>query len=195
MALNDVPQPGQTLALTQPLIRNNFSTIDSAFSVDHVSYNLGGAGKHNKVTFPVQSSTPTFPGDIGLYNKVDPTTMVSQLYFTTSTGTTYPMTASARQSFTSGGNGYSYLPSGLVVQWGRGVALANQVTQVNLNFNYSNGIMSVQVTQFVNSDGFVFVNTSPQLMVLSSFNTIGNTNFMVNNNGAQVEFMWFAIGL
>lgn len=194
MALNDVPQPGQTLAVTQPLIRSNFSTIDSAFTVDHASYNSSGAGKHKKVTFPVQSPAPTFPGDIGLYSFLDPVTAVSQLYFTNSTGATYPMTASAQQTFPAGGNGYSYLPSGIIVQWGTGTALANAVTTVNLNINYTNSIMSIQLTEYVESPGFAFVNISPTLIALSSFNNVGNTNFRVNNNGPQVQFMWFTVG-
>lgn len=193
MALNDVPQAGQTLALTQPLIRTNFSTIDSAFSVDHVSYNLSGQGKHNKVTFPVQGSTPTFlAGEVGLYNFLDPVSGVNQLYFTNAAGTTYPVTASQRQAFISGGNGYTTLPSGITLQWGTSVANANSVTVVPTIIPYTNSIMSVQLTQFTVTN--VFTAVSPQLTTIAPFGFMGNTNFNVNNNGAQVQFMWFTVG-
>ena len=60
MALINVPLAGQSLGITRDPVNNNFSTINSAFLVDHVEYNTAGQGKHNKVTFPVQGGAPAF---------------------------------------------------------------------------------------------------------------------------------------
>ena len=115
--LNNVPLTGQTLNQTRNPINQNFSVIDTAFSVDHVPYNepSGNQGQHNKVTFPVQSPAPNFPaGDLGLFNATFPPTSVNELFVRKDSGTAYPMTSSNNSSV----NGWTYLPSGLLLQWG-----------------------------------------------------------------------------
>lgn len=123
MALNPVPQSGQTLGQTRVPIFGNFTTINAAFLVDHVEYNTTGQGKHNKVTFPAQSPAPTFlSGEEGLYNLLNGTTSKNELYVhkQTSAGTAdIPFTASVLSNSipTNNSNGWTYLPSGILVKW------------------------------------------------------------------------------
>jgi hypothetical protein len=42
MALNQVPNPNQTLGETNLPIKTNFATIDTGFSVDHVTFGASG---------------------------------------------------------------------------------------------------------------------------------------------------------
>jgi hypothetical protein len=128
MPLNDVPQANQTLGVTQPLIRTNFSTIDTAFAVDHVDYNLSNQGKHNQVTFPVQSLTPPFlANEFLLYNKQS--TFSKELFVHKLIGygsgtTEIPFTESTLSVTApapgAGAGGWTKLPSGMIIITGSG---------------------------------------------------------------------------
>lgn len=127
--LNNVPTPGQSLGASRGLINANFSTTDTAFSVDHVAYNdsSGNQGKHAKITFPVQGSSPSFSsGEDGLYNFLNATTAKNELYVHKQTGATtvnVPFTAStlsANSAPASGTGLWTYLPSGIIMLSGNG---------------------------------------------------------------------------
>lgn len=115
--LNDTPQSGNSLGITQPLIKANFSTIDTAFSVNHVPYNDASTfqGKHAFVQFNVLSSAPTpVANDISMYNLNSTLTGLNELFIVKADGTTTtPITASHQAT-----TGWSYLPSGLLIKWG-----------------------------------------------------------------------------
>jgi hypothetical protein len=122
MALNNIPQAGQSLGSTRDLISQNFSVIDTAFSINHVPYNdpSGLQGKHPLVQFPVQTTIPATitTGDISLYNKLPaapfPTTGTNELFLVKANGTTtIPITASHQAT-----TGWTYLPSGILMKWG-----------------------------------------------------------------------------
>lgn len=125
MALNNVPNPGQTLADSRPLINANFAVIDTSFLVDHVDYNVAGQGKHNKVTFPAQVGAPVFAGtDNGLYslayNNGGNTKVEIFNHKQTLGGTAdIPFTASVLSSTAPANNqvGWTYLPSGILLRW------------------------------------------------------------------------------
>jgi len=117
--LIDVPLSGQTLGQTRVPIRTNFTVISDAFQVDHVAYNASGQGKHKWVTFPVQTQATAqaaliYP-DIGLYSALYATTGINELFFRNSGNVVpdVPMTARLYA-----GNGWTYLPSGIIIQWG-----------------------------------------------------------------------------
>jgi hypothetical protein len=115
--LNNVPTASQTLASSQSLIQANFATIDTAFTVNHVSYNdgSGNQGKHAFIQFPVQALAPVAaPGDISLYNQNSSLTGLNELYIVKADATTKtPMTASHQAP-----TGWTYLPSGVLMKWG-----------------------------------------------------------------------------
>jgi len=115
--LNDTPNPGNSLGSTQSLIKANFSTIDTAFTVNHVPYNDASTfqGKHAFVQFNVLSSAPTpVANDISMYNYASTLTGLNELFLVKADGTTTtPITASQKAT-----TGWSYLPSGLLIKWG-----------------------------------------------------------------------------
>lgn len=169
MALNNTPQSGQNLAQTRPLIQNNFNVISTAFVVDHVDYNIAGQGWHKKVTFPAQVAAPAFTGtNDGLYELPynNQTTTLNELFIhkQTSAGTAdIPFTASIlsqNSAVAANGNGWTYLPSGLIMRWENAVAI-NGLTTVTLGAGYPAfaAILSVQVTPIGNPSTLVsFVN-------------------------------------
>jgi len=128
MALNITPESYNTLAQTQLLIKNNFIFINDGFAFDHVEFNSTGAGKHNKITFPVQAAAPVFvdAGDLGLFSLLNATTTKNELnvYKANGVGANFvnvPFTASILSNSVPGPGtaGWSYLPSGLIIQWGK----------------------------------------------------------------------------
>lgn len=140
MALNNVPQSGQTLNDTRNPIRNNFSTINAAFLVDHIEYNLANQGFHNKVTLPAQVPTPLFNGLNGLWSELYATTAKPEIWVNTNevipaNSRQYPMTASVLRSnpvIGNNTNGWTYLPSGVVMKWGI-ATINNALPVINLN--------------------------------------------------------------
>ena len=137
MALNNVPLSGQTLSITRVPINQNFSTIDTAFAVDHVDYNITGQGQHNKVSFPVQNPAPApQAGVLQLYSQLSTITNQPELVFAHQAGSTAP-TAAQIVEFTSAGwanPGWTRLPSGILLKWHSGISMASVSTlAINLN--------------------------------------------------------------
>lgn len=73
MALNPVPQAGQTLNTTRPLILQNFIPyINMQFSLDHVEFGPGtDGGKHRGIHLVAGNPTPPIIStEIGIWNSI-----------------------------------------------------------------------------------------------------------------------------
>lgn len=129
MALNNVPQPGQTLLQTRDLINANFVTyIGPQFAVDHQEFNSGAnSGKHNKVTMPQQGAAPAAfaANEMGLFVINSVATGLSEMYMRRAPSTDIPITESNFAGSVPGTDGYAYLPSGILLKWGNRVENAN----------------------------------------------------------------------
>ena len=187
--LNQVPQAPQTLGVTQPLILQNFQTIDAAFQVDHVPYTTPGQGKHNQVTFPVQAMAPTFTGtDSGLYSTMDSFSGVTQIFVVppgpVSPGTPVPMTAASLTT-----QGYSYLPSGLLMQWGQSTVSGGGTTPVVFPKAFPNAVLNIMVCP-------VSVNTPVGNFISVNSMNITTTGFQIlnGNTGVNKTANWIALG-
>jgi hypothetical protein len=159
MALNLVPQSNQTLAVTQPLILANFTTIDSVFAVDHATFNTTNAGYHNKVTLINQSSAPAGVANANiLYSFINPVTSVNDIYLNQNNDTPVPITASNYAQ-----PGYAYLPSGIILQWGYFNSASSSNVTVTFPIAFPNAILSVtagstQIQQYVCSTNLTLTN-------------------------------------
>jgi len=204
MALNiNIPQANQTLSITQPLILNNFNAINTAFAVDHVNFNDAGAGKHNKITFPVQVLPIVIAvGDLALYSLLNATTTKNELNVYKANNAGYvnvPFTASilSNSAPVAGGSGWSYLPSGLIIQWGTVSATITLNTLVSTSFNFPipfpTAVLSAQATPSTASSAgrgiFYNIVTGASLTAfsISTYRTIAGGS---TTNG----FNYFAIG-
>lgn len=186
---NAIPQATDRIKDSQLDILNNFIEIDNLISVDHATFNTGDDGKHNKLTIP-QLATPAAPigNDLQIYNAVVAGT--SQLHFRRSAGAAIPFT----QSNTSGTSGWTYLPSGIKMVWGRGT-IASGSSTVDVNFavagfpGFTTANIGVVLTRVHNA-------TSQNATQLES--VLSNTQFRArrstSNTGSANEFSWFAIG-
>ena len=185
MTLNNVPVPGQSLASSRDLINQNFVTIDAAFQTDHVPYTSSSPlqGKHNRVTFPLQAMAPVFIGsDSGLYSALDSFSAKNQI-FIVPPGTSpltpltpVPMTAA---SFTI--PGWSYLPSGLLMQWGQDTITGGVTTPIPLPKTFPNGGLIGQIT-------------AAGTPVAANISSITTTTLNVVNFNATSSIFWFVIG-
>jgi hypothetical protein len=206
--LNNVPQSSQSLGQTQALIQQNFSTIDTAFSVNHVQYNDGSGdqGKHKWITFPLLSvPAPIFgAGEVGLYDQIPlaPNVLTGQpeLFLRKSSfagAVTFPMTASILSTSTpvALSSGWTYLPSGLILKWAANVSCTGSQTvsfPTGANIPVFNTCITVipQIAQGGGSD----TNTAVRLTA------VGATNFTVyvsprtTTGTATSNITYFAIG-
>ncbi len=191
------PNNGQTLGSSKPQVSGNFGTIDAAFSINHIGYNLSNQGKHFLIQFPVQSSVPAgiIASDISLYNMLPtnptyPATGTNELFLVKADGTTtIPITASVQNT-----NGWTYLPSGILLKWGNAsYASAPQTVTFPTGGNIPafKNIFSVTLTPVQNV-------SSPFNNVIT-INTISTTNFVITNGGtfgppSGVTVNYLAIG-
>lgn len=137
MALSNVPLAGQTLAGSRPDINSNFSVIDTAFSVDHVGYNITNQGRHNRVSFPTRSPVPAAEaGIVQLFSVLSTITNQPELVFRHQLGSTAPA-AGQIVEFTSAGwanPGWAKLPSGILLKWHSGINFASlETVAIDLN--------------------------------------------------------------
>lgn len=117
---SNVPQANQLISQSQPIINANFVALQS--------FGNGYA------ELAVQVAAPSFTaGNDGLYVLNNATTTKNELYVhkQTQAGTIdIPFTASAMSNVATASciNGWSYLPSGLLIKWGTATAAANPVS-------------------------------------------------------------------
>lgn len=197
MALNDVPQPGQSLATTQNPIRTNFGTIDTAFSVDHVPYQTAiNQGKHNKITFPVQAAAPaTAVAEMALFSLVSTLTGVPELSVRKeSSGASYEFTSAGTAS-----PGWARLPSGILLKWGSdvmaGAGLNTYTFPVGANIPAFATIYNILVVPAYNSvgDGNGFARLNSFGAPWTQFTVYGSQR--TTTTAAAVGFAYLAIGI
>lgn len=124
----NVPSAGQTLGGTQDAIKDNFNTINTTISVDHVAMNAANQGMHAQVQLP-NINVPARPvAQATLFTDTSrvvtaPGTNLKQLFF-------YPAAAADAQSTNQYISTYSSLPGatyagstylfgGIILKWGR----------------------------------------------------------------------------
>jgi hypothetical protein len=199
MALNNVPLTGQSLGVTRVPINQNFSVIDTAFSVDHVDYNDPNQGKHNQVTMPVQASPPTTAGgEIALFSQTSALTAVPEMAWERqSNGTVVEFTSAILAA-----TGWSRIPSGLLLKWGTGNTVASPAGPTTITFPTGANIpafttiFSIQITTaYTNTgdspNGFVRLNNF--VTPWTSFTVFGSPRS--SSGQSAIAFQYLAIGV
>jgi hypothetical protein len=132
-----IPQPGQSLGQTQAAVNNNFANYFNAFSVNHVQPNGNGTypqGKHTFCEFVSQAQAPaTATAEVAEYCRT--IAGVAQLFLQKENqlaGASDIQMSRVDTGTLSANRGYSFLPGGTIIQWGRdgfaGTAVAKTVT-------------------------------------------------------------------
>lgn len=199
---DNIPQSGQTLGQTQAAVNTNFTIIRTVQQVNHEDFDNANEGKHKFLQMPEQVSAPTTAAnEAGFYSKVGTNPAETNLFFRAEgSGFEYQMTSAISASTGRFGstsatspNGWTFLPGGLIYQWGVTSASSSSsvlVTLATSNIDFPTGILNVQLTptRATSSPGSTFgfwVSTSDYT----------NTTFrIVNQSGHSYAFFWTAIG-
>jgi len=193
--LNVVPNPAnQSLANSRDLIKNNFGTIDTTFTVNHVQYNdgSGNGGMHNFIQLPTAVPTgntlnPPINGPVvALYSRNGTTSTIPELFFqrnNLAANTGYAITECLAAS-----TGWTRLPSGIVMKWGNFPAPHRVFTSYSSFAGPAfNNIFNIQITALSSTGN----GTSP--IYLSAINSVSQFT-VYNASGTDFTAYYFAIG-
>lgn len=202
--LNNIPQSSDQLSLSQSQILGNFQALGAiAGNINDSSASLNSNSGFNWVFLANQGATPPAgasfaAGVIGAYSATNGATGRKELYINHSvagpTVVQTPITAYV-QGGTNAANGWAYLPSGLIMAWGRATCAAPGLFNV---------VYGTELTGFPTFT----VQTSPPLVTriasgattsnfiyVQSFNNAGftaRTNAVI---AGTADFSWMVIGL
>lgn len=123
---NNIPAATDRINASQPSLLENFQEIQNALAINHVTFNVANVGKHEKVVFPNLGAAPAneppvfLNTEIGLYNCINAITTIPEIYLRRNNAATgYPMTAKVCVAAANPSTGWTYLPSGIVMKWGK----------------------------------------------------------------------------
>ena len=180
---SNIPQPNDDLSVSQPQILANFSTIATAFNLNHGNFNAVDEGKHRYVQMPNQNATPptTIANETGIYCNTSTLTNQPELFFIKQNGTTAPPPLNGANGYeiTSSNyianGGWTRLPSGILLKWGEAIA-APPATTLNFAFPVAatipvfQAIYQVVVTDMANPPR----NYSITALTTATFNIISS---------------------
>lgn len=121
----NIPVSGDSLGGTRVRINTNFQEIFNLIAINHVGFNTTGKGKHKFVQMPSLGNADTLPSGLILGEGTLYTNTVSsrsELYYTPdASGNVYQMTrcsTGSYASFAAANPGWTFLPGGLLLQYG-----------------------------------------------------------------------------
>lgn len=139
-----IPLATDLISVSQGDLKNNFTALDTAWNVNHVGFNATGAGKHKFVELPIQGSDPAGAvSEVTIYSKTSAGS--SEIYMKRDAiGTPIQMTVGSIAASTTG---KSFLPGGMIIQWGLQSAPTSN-TQINFNTTFPNNCFTVTATPY-----------------------------------------------
>ncbi len=196
----NIPDPPNAPSVDVPKMQVNTNSVSGLVAVDHIGFGVPNGGAHNQCQISSQSSVNgAIPsGLIGngfetLYSSVKATS--GELYFVRGANPTgIQLTGPGTPQTTT--NGYTFLPGGLLIQWGTvsTTSSSGTVTFATANIAFPNACFSVQTTAKYNSGVGVpgsQANYAPDSSSLSS------TSFswtLITSSSSWRGFYWVAIG-
>ena len=158
------PQDGSSLGSTKAQIRANLDGTFETLSVDHINNNgvsstdpsiSGTPGYHNVIRFQDQGNIFTRPQSIAdttqMYTNNDPVNGdVQQLFVMSNARKAYQETTMLDAFYSTFGTnpGWSYIPGGLVIQWGRATGQSSSGQNVTVPITYAHTIFKVFIVPF-----------------------------------------------
>jgi hypothetical protein len=187
-----LPNASQSLGNSRPLIRQNFVLIQQAFDRNHYDFDdAANQGKHQFVQMPILGAAPTTLATEGaIYTKT--INALSQLFYIRDatalsevqlTGPT-PINAS---------NGSTFLPGGLLLQWGRVSAINNTAVVFPIAFSAAAFTVMATTNEAGNANAVIFGQIKADNITATGF------DFQIlrasqSTEGAAQNVGWMAIG-
>lgn len=180
-----IPASGQSLGNSRTQVLNNFAslrtTLSNVLQPNHIDVNSSGAGKHIFLQMPVKTSGAnnlTVTGEFGMIAQA--VSGVSELFASRDGGAYFQLTAGTP---TVAASGKTFLPGGLILQWGVNGAISNGAS-VSFSSAFPNACFGVQVT----------INTASTLSPVG-INGFSTTGFTFRTTAAgSVPITYLAIG-
>lgn len=180
----------------QPDMKENTNSIDDWTKVtqDHYGFNVPFGGYHRYIHQPPQ----TTPGNISGIGQTYTKTVGSdvQLFYESGTGVETQLTGPNSASATT--NGYTWLPGGILLQWGQNnnpIASSGSTNLVqNFNIPFPNNCF------FVSGSGLYSSSNKPNSQISinirqSSLSNLTNFNYIpFTGSSDYIGFLWVAIG-
>lgn len=183
----NIPQPNDRPSDSQSDLLNNFSALKVFVDRNHVAIvdptTNTSEGKHKFLQIPEQSGPPTTAvNEGGLYVK-EQSSRATLFYRQESDGTEIQLT---NLDPSLGTNGYTFLPGGLILQWGQ-ANISTNPTAVTFPTVFT---AVYQVTAVLSNTSAALANR--RYNISSQSNT--GFSFWTENVAANLRVRWMAIG-
>jgi hypothetical protein len=132
---NGIPAASHNPSADQPIMQINNNSINSILGIDHFSFNNANGGWHQQSTYVNGTDPTTVGGQLALYSKSDGAG--KSLLFSIRDGnaaTVTQLNSTLVNAPSTGFNGFSWLPGGLLIQWGA-FPMSNSVLPQTISFN------------------------------------------------------------
>jgi len=185
MAYNpDIPTADSLISQSQSQILANFTALNAVFQINHTAFNAAtNRGKHTYVTMLEQATPAVVAGEGALW--AENNAGITRLNFKTDLAVDIPLTGLTVT--TVGTNNGVTLPSGIVVNWGRGTCAGGiLVVTYAVPFIIAAGVPNVTAR----ADN---ANTNNCIVDIGFAPTI--TKFRALSNQGAGQFYYFAIGV
>lgn len=185
------PPDGSSLGQTKSTIRDNIDGTFLTLAVDHINNNgqpgSNPAGYHKVVHMVPQGSNPgALVGYGQLFSKtINSFTTDQALFWETGSGLIQQLTVNLTPSKTT--NGYTFLPGGLIIQWGTGTNISSG-SNITFPITFPTACLNVQAT--IKDTG------NRQFVYTSAYTTSKFTVALLDSSGSAETgtFTWLAIG-
>ena len=188
-----IPADGQSLGNSKPQVRGNFTYFSNTLALNHFATNSANAGKHQFVEMPVIAARPTIiASEGGLYTKnvtsnIGPTTSPELFWSVNVGGPEYQVTArSTNVTLMAAQSGWTFLPGGLLLQWGLATGVSTGGTSQSFAINFASGTFGPIITTSVASG-----SANVGVIVVP----VDNTKFTLKTvTAGATTIHWHAIG-
>lgn len=202
----NIPISGDSLGGTRDRIRTNFQVIDTTLAVNHVAFGgAAGQGKHKFLQMPEQASAPTTAvNEGGFYTKEGTSPAETNLFFRAEdsgggggyeyqlTHVDNSLTASFSTDAGTDSSGWTFLPGGLLLQYGiRTMAAKGTETTITYPKPFATAVYSITIGN-ITAEG----NSPGENNQFVKEGTVGLTTFqMVNSSSSSArKVYWMAVG-
>lgn len=186
----NIPNPNDIPAQSQPQLLANFQAINTLINVNHVSFDDPDQGKHKWVSLPDQIADPvTTATEVAVYGFTSTETSRTELAFRRpSNGTVILMTETNGTN-----NGWTMLPSGILMKWG--TTNATGATTINAN-SFGKAFTTLYTVQLTNQT----TTSSSDTYVMGGVIAGTDFNIYVGNRttpgtDATANVNWLVIGV